>query len=274
MTNPHIDNLVNAIISKVSGLIGSHNSSGSAHSSLFNGKEDVSNKVITWSDTPNNTKYPSEKLVKDTFNSLQSTNYSYFYYDTFNNDIVLSSIQKNQDILFSDNLTSKKAINHYGTIPDLVSGTDATYNISYDSTEQAYWFRGMCCITPLTGITENFTLPVDMKKTIKTSASGLIYIKEAGVDGFRVGSRENDSIGGVWRQNGSGGNIGISGTLSYNKWYRLKLTKNGTSISIKIYDLDDNCLSSGSTRTYEDGDNYYGIILDGYFKNVIAKLDR
>lgn len=38
----------------------------------ISGKEDTANKISSWNDTPNNTNYPSEKLVKDTINTLQT----------------------------------------------------------------------------------------------------------------------------------------------------------------------------------------------------------
>lgn len=38
-----------------------------------NNKEDVANKVTSWSATPNNTRYPSEKLVKDSMRNLYLT---------------------------------------------------------------------------------------------------------------------------------------------------------------------------------------------------------
>ena len=43
---------------------------GYATTTALNSKENLSNKVTAWSSTPNDTRYPSEKLVKDTINSL------------------------------------------------------------------------------------------------------------------------------------------------------------------------------------------------------------
>lgn len=45
----------------------------------WNGKEDASNKVTSWSATTTNTNYPSEKLVKDSLDSISSaiTNFDY-----------------------------------------------------------------------------------------------------------------------------------------------------------------------------------------------------
>lgn len=41
MTNTHIENLVTALTNKINSLINSHNSNNSAHSSLFNTKQDT-----------------------------------------------------------------------------------------------------------------------------------------------------------------------------------------------------------------------------------------
>jgi len=67
--------LKNSIVTKISTLIGNHNSSSTAHSDIRNsipdvsGKEDMSNKVRSWSSTTNDTRYPSERLVKDSLDN-------------------------------------------------------------------------------------------------------------------------------------------------------------------------------------------------------------
>lgn len=43
------------------------------------GKEDKSNKVSSWSSTPDNTHYPSEKLVKDSLDGKSNTNHTHDY---------------------------------------------------------------------------------------------------------------------------------------------------------------------------------------------------
>lgn len=40
---------------------------------VITNKESISNKVSAWSETPNDNRYPSEKLVKDSLNSLSAT---------------------------------------------------------------------------------------------------------------------------------------------------------------------------------------------------------
>ena len=63
----------NAIIAKINSTISTHNSDSSAHSSLFNNKENNNNKVTSWSQTPSDTNYPSEKLTYDTLVSVSSS---------------------------------------------------------------------------------------------------------------------------------------------------------------------------------------------------------
>jgi len=45
---------------------------GNRATALESGKEDKSNKVTAWQSTPDNTHYPSEKLVKDTIDAIES----------------------------------------------------------------------------------------------------------------------------------------------------------------------------------------------------------
>lgn len=46
---------------------------GNRATALETGKEDKSNKVTSWSSSPNNTRYPSEKLVKDSLDSIEAS---------------------------------------------------------------------------------------------------------------------------------------------------------------------------------------------------------
>ncbi len=47
--------------------------SGTAVASAISGKENSNNKIIAWSDTPSDTKYPSEKLVKTEIDNLKNS---------------------------------------------------------------------------------------------------------------------------------------------------------------------------------------------------------
>lgn len=57
----------------------------------ISGKEDISNKVTSWSSTTNDTHYPSEKLVKDSLDGKQATLVSGTNIKTINNTSILGS---------------------------------------------------------------------------------------------------------------------------------------------------------------------------------------
>lgn len=68
-----ISRFVTAIINKITSLISTHNSDSNAHSVILNTKEDINNKVTSWNSTLSDTKYPSEKLVKESIESSKVT---------------------------------------------------------------------------------------------------------------------------------------------------------------------------------------------------------
>lgn len=85
--NTTVLGLASAIISKINSLISSHNNNTSAHSD----KESTSNKVTSWSSTVSDTKYASEKLVKDSLDAKQNTLVSGSTIKTINNQSLLGS---------------------------------------------------------------------------------------------------------------------------------------------------------------------------------------
>ena len=73
LTSSSLSNYVQK--SSTNGLLkndGTVDTSAYITSSAISGKEDTSNKVASWSSTPSDTHYPSEKLVADTIDSLVS----------------------------------------------------------------------------------------------------------------------------------------------------------------------------------------------------------
>lgn len=85
--NTTVLGLASAIVSKINNLISSHNSNTSAHSD----KESTSNKVTSWSSTVSDTKYASEKLIKDSLDAKQNALVSGTSIKTINNNSILGS---------------------------------------------------------------------------------------------------------------------------------------------------------------------------------------
>lgn len=80
--------------SSTSGLLkndGSVDTNAYITSSAISGKEDISNKVSSWSSTTDDTHYPTEKLVKDSLDSKQATLVSGTNIKTINNTSLLGS---------------------------------------------------------------------------------------------------------------------------------------------------------------------------------------
>ena len=76
MPNQSVTNVANAIINKINSLIFSHNSNSNAHQDIrteVDNKENTSNKTIQWSNSPDDSKYPSEKLVKNSLDNKASS---------------------------------------------------------------------------------------------------------------------------------------------------------------------------------------------------------
>lgn len=122
MTNSHIDNFVSAITSKITGLISSHNSNSSAHSSLFSAKQDtlVSGTSIK---TINNQSILGSGNISITGGSGSSDCLTDFSYDSTNDELVLE-------------YCSGKLIDN---ISKSTSGLVDTYTITYtDSTTYAF----------------------------------------------------------------------------------------------------------------------------------------
>ena len=165
---------------------------------------------------------------------------------------------------------SASGVSNYGTIPHREGSADPTYTISYDSTENAYLFQGECCISQLTGITDDFRLEVDMKRTVNSEWCSLEFVQNTG-NGFFYGGSGGRWQGHYYQNNSWRGSISGGGTSSVDTWYHLELVKNGTSITINCYDSTGTTLLKSASRTYANSDNYYGILLTGYFKNVKAE---
>ena len=185
-----------------------------------------------------------------------------------NEDIAIG-VNGDPNVIFEDK-GSQHGISNYGTIPHLEFSTNPPFTISYDYDEQAYSFAGQCSITPLTGITSDFKLEVDMKRTVDSEWCGFMFAQNTG-NGFFYGGCDGYWQGHYYQNNSWKGSISGGGTSSVDTWYHFELKKEGTTITINVYDIDRVIKLRSTSRTYDDSDNYYGIVLTGYFKNVQAE---
>lgn len=129
------------------------------------GKEDTSNKVTSWQNTPDNTHYPSEKLVKDNLDGkvdkdgskvLSDNNFTNALKSKLENDVLTSADVSNKEDstnktstwnsttnntrypsekLVKDSLDGKMSSNDYDTVALAVvfeDNTTSTYNLVYE----------------------------------------------------------------------------------------------------------------------------------------------
>ena len=84
----------------------------------ISGKENLSNKVASWSETTNNTRYPSEKLVHDSLSekvdySYVSDNYSPVSHSHYDTDIELDGNYHSSSFISDNGLTSQFIFNEF-----------------------------------------------------------------------------------------------------------------------------------------------------------------
>lgn len=93
------------------------------------GKEDKTNKVSSWNTTPNNTRYPSEKLVKDSLDGKSNTGHGHVVADISDFPATMPPSTHKHNIADVNNLQTaldgKSATGHKHTKADI---TDFTHN--------------------------------------------------------------------------------------------------------------------------------------------------
>lgn len=186
-------------------------------------------------------------------------------------DITFDVSYDNPCVIFEDK-GSACGISNYSQATHLEGSTDPPFSIVWDSNEGAYYSQSssVCCITALTGITDDFKLTVDTKREVNSDWNALQFTQSTG-NGFFYGGCDGYWQGHHYQNNSWRGSISGGGTSSTDVWYHLELVKEGTSISINCYDSTGETLLKSATRTYTDGTNQYCIFIQGYFKNVKAE---
>ena len=172
---------------------------------------------------------------------------------------------------------SASGVSNYSTAHILETGGTTTFTLTWDTTENAYHIEttpskaSMIGIDALDGYTGDFKLSADIMRTSTSYVGGLCYCQKEKY-GFFYGLGSSKFIGhhyanGSWR-----GELNPTGSSSLNTWYHMELVKEGTTITISVYDSTGVTLLASTSKTYTDDDNYYGFPMSNfYFKNVKAE---
>ena len=192
--------------------------------------------------------------------------------------------------LFEDKCDSASGLSQYGT-SECVRGSNATFTMTYDSTENAYKLSGTGnyhAMIPISVLNDedNYTIEAQFKgQNIQynicgfyldnrndTTSYGLDYALN--VYNSRLHSR-------LYRlsSDGTEQSVNATTTLSANTWYKIKYTVDGNSLTGELYDGEGNLLAT-CTRTQEISNRQMGLFLfceNGatnstcYVKNIKAK---
>ena len=227
----------------------------------------VNDKVTSWSNTPSNTKYPSEKLVKDSLDGKQEKLISGTNLRTLNGfdllgkgDIAIDVNRNNSSVLFEDACDSASGLSDYGSSV-AVRGSSSTMTIEYDSTENAYKCSGnnnyyAMIPIPILNDEDEYVLSADVKgQSIGTNAIGLCINNRNDTTSYSYAvwvESMNKVVGKQFSLNSDGtvNQYGLS--LSTNKYYRIELTVNRDSLTGKLYDGDTVLATDKITLTVEN----------------------
>ena len=172
---------------------------------------------------------------------------------------------------------SASGVSNYPNVRLLENKGTTTHTLEYDTTVNAYHYINnsqkavVLCIEQLTGYTNNFKLSADIMRTSTSYNGGLSFMQKEKT-GFFYGV-DGTKCGGHYYSNGSwGGQLNNTGSTSANTWYHLELVKNGTTISVTVYDSTGNTQIATVSRTYSNDVNYYAVSGNNmYFKNIKAE---
>lgn len=267
------------------------------------GKEDISNKVSSWSSTTNNTRYPTEKLVKDSLDGKQEKLVSGTNLKTLNGfdllgkgDIVIDvSGEEDSTTIFEDDCSSASGLSNYSS-SECVRGSNATMTMEYDSTENAYKVYGSGnyhCYMPITALNgkTQYKLSADIKgQAIKYNMIGFFidncmdttsYGLSVGLDIGKTNNINQRLWSRLFRVSSDGTEYQVNLTnnpLSADKYYNLRLEVDGNSYTWSLYDGTTKIAENSTTYTIDN--KKVGIFLyceTGttnsvcYIKNIKAK---
>lgn len=263
---------------------------------LINNKEDSNNKVNSWSSTPTDTHYPSEKLVKDSLDNKQEKLISGTNLKTLNGvnllgkgDIVIDMSCSSSNILFEDKSDSASGLSNYGSSV-LIRGTDASATIEYNSTENAYkisgtgnYFAGIP-IDPLKDV-DNFKLTAEMKCATNSGDCQIGFYTRDYTDTTKQAYSTHLLGDARYRwfyvtpsANGSYQAVNTS-SAHYSSYTKMEWIVEGTSIKMNIYDSNDDVAYTITKDTATYDKHEFGFWIDTergtsyacYVKNIKAE---
>lgn len=129
----------------------------------------------------------------------------------------------------------------------------------------------MIGIDALDGYTGDFKLEADIMRTIPSYMGNLCYCQKEKT-GFFYGLGQSEFMGHHYANGSWQGELNPTGSSSLNTWYHFELVKEGTTITISVYDSTGVTLLASTSKTYADDENYFGFAMSNfYFKNVKAE---
>lgn len=189
-----------------------------------------------------------------------------------------------QSYLFYDACDSSSGLSNYGT--PIGVGSNITQNYTeYNSTQNAYYVHtngdwGIIPITALTGA-DNYKISmlVKTKGTNGANRGGFGFIASDSTNVFPCWKIEgNGACNYTLKQGSSEPNTKVCDTTSpSSNWYKIEVSKQGTSYTCKVYNSSDTLLGTHTTTVdlgssvrcglYRVGGSSYG----AYVKEIIAE---
>ena len=155
--------------------------------------------------------------------------------------------------LFYDACDSSAGLSNYGS-SECVRGSDAVMTMSYNSTENAYEVSGSGnwhAYTPIPALNDEdeYTISIDVKgQDYNYNNIGLFLDNRNDTTSyglcFSISNKSNEFYSRQYRLSSDGTSYITSVSLSANTWYRIEYTVNGSSLTGKLYDMDNNLLAT------------------------------
>ena len=216
--------------------------------------------------------------------SLTGLTTSATYTASYQNVTDTCTVTVGPSYLFYDACDSSSGLSNYGT-PVGVGSTISTNYTSYNSTENAYDVRtngdwGMIPITAMTG-QDNYKISmlVKTKGTHGANRGGFGFLASDSTNVFPCWKIEgNGACNYTLKQGSSEPNTKVCDTTSpSSNWYKIEVSKQGTSYTCKVYNSSDTLLGTHTTTVdlgssvrcglYRVGGSSYG----AYVKEIIAE---
>ena len=158
-----------------------------------------------------------------------------------------------QSYLFYDACDSSAGLSNYGS-SECVRGSTAVMSMSYDSSENAYAVSGSGnwhAYTPIPALNDEdeYTISIEVKtQNNNFNNIGLFLDNRNDTTSyglcFSMSSYSNEFYSRQYRLSSDGTSYITTVSLDPNTWYRIEYTVDGSSLTGKIYDMNDNLLAT------------------------------